>query len=130
MKTAGQGQSHMDTKKSKVEVKVPPKTGVTVKELVYTTRWTAECHLYLLLCTCIKKPTVFDGLKSKDKDEFMRNDESEDTRIKYTIRGKECGDIKVSDLLKVQYLERQPWISKIGDKICIKVKSPCTFKKN
>ena len=130
MKTAGEGQSHMDMKKSKVEIKVPPKTGVTVKELVYTTRWTAECHLYLLLCTCIKKPKVFDGLKSKDKDEFKSNDESEDTRIKYTIQGgKEGGDIKVSDLVKVRYLEDQPWTSKIGDKICIKVKSPCTFTK-
>ena len=135
-RSAGEGQSHSETKHLIVEIPVPSKAAVIVKELVYTTECTAGCHFYLPLG--IKKATFTENLKSvlkgKDKgkskgfeDELKKKDESEGT-IKYTTSGKE-EEMKVSDLLEVPDLEKKPWVCRLGDTICMRLSSECTFTK-
>ena len=136
-RSTGEGESHTETKHLTVAIQVPPDTVAKVKELVYQTECSTTCQLYLLLgiprATFLEKfKNPFKGkTKPKVKDALLKKkDEIEDV-IKFATRDGKDSEIKVSALLADldRYLERQPWVTKLGDTICIKLSTQCIFTK-
>ena len=133
-RSIGEGESQTETKHLTVAIQVPPDTIARVNELVYQTECSATCQLYLLLgipkATFLEKiENTFKGkTKPKVKDELKHKDEIESV-IKFARRDGKDEEIKVSALLAKLDLENRPWVTKLGDTICIKLSTQCIFTK-